>query len=117
MQDRLREQWRLRMRRRAKPTATVIDAQSNRIWLQGGESSFDAVRKIKNRKPSLVVDTIGLVIAIRVTVADLQDRNTALLLSRKRVRKYPDLPGSTSTAHTVASALVTSSNYTIFALK
>jgi putative transposase len=77
MQDRLREQWRSRMGRPARPTAAVIDAQSNRISPQGGASGFDAAKKVKGRKRNLVVDTTDLVIALTVTAASVQDRDAA----------------------------------------
>jgi len=59
IQDRLREQWRARMGRSSTPTAAVIDAQSNRASPQGGDSGFDAAKKVKGRKRNLVVDTTG----------------------------------------------------------
>jgi transposase len=74
MQNRLREQWRARMGRSNEPTAAVIDAQSNRSSPQGGESGFDAGKKVKGRKRNLVVDTMGLVIALILTAASVQDR-------------------------------------------
>jgi hypothetical protein len=77
MQDRLREQWRSRMGHTNAPTAAVIDAQSNRSSPQGGESGFDAGKKVKGRKPNLVVDTMGLVIALTVTAASVQHRDAA----------------------------------------
>lgn len=51
-----------------EPTATVIDTQSNRASPQSNESGFDAAKKVKGRKRNLVVDTMGLVIALTVTV-------------------------------------------------
>jgi transposase len=77
MQDRLRQQWRSRMGRTSEPTAVVIDAQSTRSSPQGGESGFDAGKKVKGRKRNLVVDTLGLVIAVTVTAASVQDRDAA----------------------------------------
>lgn len=77
MQDRLREQWRSRMGRASTPTAVVIDALSTRASPQGGESGFDAGKKVKGRKRNLVVDTMGLVIALTVTAANVQDRDAA----------------------------------------
>ncbi len=74
MQDRLREQWRIRMGPASTPSAAVIDAQSPRISPQGGESGFDAGKKIKGRKRHLVVDTMGLLIAVSVTAASVHDR-------------------------------------------
>lgn len=69
MQDRLREQWRSRMGRSKAPTPAIVDAQPNRISPQGGERGFDAVKKIKGRKSNLIVDTMGLLIALTVTAA------------------------------------------------
>ncbi|MFZ4874465.1 hypothetical protein ACL9RI_05220 [Janthinobacterium sp. Mn2066] len=59
MQGQLREQWRVRMGRASTPSAAVIGTQSPRISPQGGESGFDADRKVKGRTRHLVVDTIA----------------------------------------------------------
>lgn len=91
MQDRLREQWRLRIGRTEAPTAAVIDAQSNRSSPQGGESGFDAGKKIKGRKRNLVVDTLGLVIAVTVTAASVQDRDAAAAVVAQACTKAPGL--------------------------
>jgi putative transposase len=77
MQDRLREQWRERIGRNAKPSAAVIDAQSTRGSPQGGELGYDAGKKVKGRKRHLVVDTLGLLLAVLVTSASVQDRDAA----------------------------------------
>jgi putative transposase len=91
MQDRLREQWRSRMGRPPGPTAAVIDAQSNRTSPQGGESGFDAAKKVKGRKRNLVVDTMGLVIALTVTAASVQDRDAAAAVVAQACSKVPGL--------------------------
>lgn len=91
MQDRLREQWRSRMGRSNEPTAAVIDAQSNRASPQGGESGFDAAKKVKGRKRNLVVDTMGLVIALTVTAASVQDRDAAAAVVAQACSKAPGL--------------------------
>ena len=91
MQDRLREQWRSRMGRTSAPTAAVIDAQSNRTSPQGGESGFDAGKKVKGRKRNLVVDTMGLVIAVTVTAASVQDRDAAAAVVAQACDKVPGL--------------------------
>lgn len=72
MQDRLRQQGRLRMGRGAEPTAAVIDAQSTRSSPQGGGSGFDAGKKVKGRKRHMVVDTLGLLWAVTVAAASVQ---------------------------------------------
>lgn len=91
MQDRLREQWRARMGREDAPTVAIIDAQSNRGSPQGGESGFDAGKKIKGRKRNLVVDTMGLVIALTVTAGSVQDRDAAAAVVAQACAKMPGL--------------------------
>jgi transposase len=59
--DRLRAQWRERLGKHAVPTAAIPDSQSTRISPQGGESGYDAGKKVKGRKRHLLVDTPGLV--------------------------------------------------------
>jgi len=91
MQDRLREQWRSRMGRASTPTAAIIDAQSTRTSPQGGDSGFDAGKKVKGRKRNLVVDTMGLVIALTVTAASVQDRDAAAAVVAQACAKAPGL--------------------------
>ena len=66
MHDRLRQQWRDRMGKAPEPSAAIIDAQSTRSTAQGGNTGFDAGKKVKGRKRHLVVDTLGLLLAGRV---------------------------------------------------
>jgi transposase len=91
MQDRLREQWRSRIGRPDAPTAAVIGAQSSRSSPQGGESGFDAGKKVKGRKRHLVVDTMGVVIALTVTAASVQDRDAAAAVVAQACAKAPPL--------------------------
>ena len=77
LQDRLRQQWRQRVERTLQPSAAVIDSQSTRISPQGGAQGFDAGKKVKGRKRHLVVDTLGLILAVVVTSAAVQDRDAA----------------------------------------
>ena len=91
MQDRLRQQWRARMGRSAEPSAAVIDAQSNRASPQGGECGYDAGKKVKGRKRHIVVDTLGLLLAVTVTAASVQDRDGAADVVAQACRKVPTL--------------------------
>lgn len=77
LQQRLREQWRQRLERNAEPSAAIIDSQSTRISPQGGGQGYDAGKKVKGRKRHLVVDTLGLLLAVNVTAASVQDRDAA----------------------------------------
>jgi transposase len=91
MHDRLRQQWRDRMGRAPEPTAAVIDAQSTRSTAQGGLTGFDAGKKVKGRKRHLVVDTLGLLLAITVTAACVQDRDAAAPVVAQAMAKVPGL--------------------------
>lgn len=77
LQDRLRQQWRQRLGRAVQPTHAVIDSQSTRGSAQGGGLGFDAAKKVKGRKRHLVVDKLGLLLAVLVTSAAVPDRDAA----------------------------------------
>lgn len=91
MHDRLRQQWRDRIGRNPEPTAAIIDAQSTRSTAQGGLTGFDAGKKVKGRKRHLVVDTLGLLLAVTVTSASVQDRDAAAPVVAQAVAKVPGL--------------------------
>lgn len=91
MHDRLRQQWRDRVGRAPEPTAAIIDAQSTRSTAQGGNTGFDAGKKVKGRKRNLVVDTLGLLLAVTVTAASVQDRDAAASVVALACAKVPGL--------------------------
>jgi putative transposase len=91
MHDRLRQQWRDRVGRAPEPTAAIIDAQSTRSTAQGGNTGFDAGKKVKGRKRHLVVDTLGLLLAVTVTAASVQDRDGAAPVVAQACAKVPGL--------------------------
>jgi len=91
MHDRLRAQWREREGRAEAPTAAVLDAQSTRSSPQGGDTGYDAGKKVKGRKRHLVVDTLGLLLAVSVTAASLQDRDGAHPVIANAMAKYPSV--------------------------
>jgi transposase len=91
MHERLRQQWRDRMGKAPEPTAAIIDAQSTRSTAQGGNTGFDAGKKVKGRKRHLVVDTLGLLLAITITAASVQDRDAAAEVVAQACAKAPGL--------------------------
>lgn len=91
MHDRLRQQWRDRIGRAPDPTAAIIDAQSTRSTAQGGNTGFDAGKKVKGRKRHLVVDTLGLLLAVTITAASVQDRDGAAPVVAHACAKVPGL--------------------------
>ena len=91
MHDRLRQQWRDRIGKAPEPTAAIIDSQSTRSTAQGGNTGFDAGKKVKGRKRHLVVDTLGLLLAVTITAASVQDRDAAAEVVAKACNKVPGL--------------------------
>lgn len=91
MHDRLRQQWRERIGRQPEPSVAIIDSQSTRSTPQGGNTGFDAGKKVKGRKRHLVVDSLGLLIAVTVTAASVQDRDGAAPVVANALGKAPTI--------------------------
>ena len=74
-----------------EPSAAIIDSQSVHESAEGvvpaATSGFDSWKKVNGRKRHLLVDTLGLLIAVVVTPASVPDRDAApLLLAAARRR-------------------------------
>ncbi|MEU2866851.1 transposase [Streptomyces mirabilis] len=70
------------MGRDAEPSAAVIDSQSVKADAVVGADSrgFDGGKLVNGRKRHVVVDTLGLLLGVMVTAADIGDRAAARVL-------------------------------------
>jgi len=75
--DELARRTRAREGRGEEPTAAILDSQSVKGSVQARDSGYDAGKKVKGRKRHVLVDTLGLILALAVTAASVQDRDMA----------------------------------------
>ena len=64
---------------------------STRSAAQGGNTGFDAGKKVKAGKRKLVVEALGLLLAVTLTAASVQARDTAAEVVAKVMAKAPAL--------------------------
>ena len=69
--------------RKKAPAAAIPDSQSVKTSGQGGPCGYDASKKIKGRKRHLLTDTLGWLLGVEITAANVQDRDGAKPLLRR----------------------------------
>jgi putative transposase len=86
----LRQRVRRQAGRNPSPRASAADSQSVKTTPQGGAKGFDNGKKVRGRKRHIWVDSMGLLLAVLVTAADIHDSRAGCALFHSRV--WEELP-------------------------
>ena len=68
--------------REASPTLGIVDSQTVKVMAPTGPRGYDAAKKINGRKRHILVDSLGNLLAVRVTDGAVQDRDGGIDLIR-----------------------------------
>ena len=89
--DALRDHLRTADGRSISPTLGIVDSQSVKTTEVAESRGFDAGKKVKGRKRHIMVDTLGLLMAVVVTTANVQDRDGAVPVVRSAHATFASL--------------------------
>src|SRR5919205_1220805 len=78
-----------RQGREASPTLGIVDSQTVKAMAPTGPRGYDAAKKINGRKRHILVDSLGNLLAVRVTDGTVQDRDGGVDLIRPARGLFP----------------------------
>jgi putative transposase len=90
LHEALRQQVRTQAGRDPSPRTSAVDSQSVKTTELGGVKGFDGGKQVKGRKRHIWVDSMGLLLAVFVTGADVTDGRAACTLLHERL--WDELP-------------------------
>jgi putative transposase len=91
MHNAFREKVRQAEGRNALPSAGVLDSQSAKATEEAETRGYDAGKKINGRKRHVLVDTIGMLLVLWVSTADVQDRDASKVIFPRAAAEFPTL--------------------------
>ena len=91
MHDLLRSICRQQVGKAISPSLGLIDSQSVKSSSMTQEKGYDGGKKIQGRKRHIVTDTLGLIMAVVVHGADVQDREGAKAVIEQLRYQFPRL--------------------------